>query len=122
MPNRDWGELSVGMKAYYRNKGVSPGTYNKWWRMPQTERTDLTVEAKQSGYDSGLQFLAVQSAVRQRGVRRKNIKVTTKPEQAAEMMISGAKGAQARAARSEVARLFNFDEFDLVEWENFLSP
>lgn len=122
MASRDWAELSPGMKGYYRDRGVSPATYNKWWRMPQTDRTDLTVQAKTSGYESGLQFLAVQSEVRKRGVSRKTLKVTTHANTAAELMITGAKGQQATDARKTVAKLFRFNEFDRVEWENFLSP
>ena len=118
----DWSDLSDGMKRYYKNQGVGAATYNKWWRLPQTERTQLSIEARQAGYRDGLNFLAVQSAVKNKAPRKRTIKPTTPSNQAAVDLISGSRGAQNAANRKLVAQLFDFSEFDRVDWENFLSP
>lgn len=118
----DWADLSEGMKRHYRNQGVGAATYNKWWRMPQIERTNLSIEARQAGYRDGLNFLAVQSAVKNRTPRRKTITTATKPSTAGTMLITGTKGADNERNRKLVAQLFDFSEFERVDWENFLSP
>lgn len=118
MANRDWGDLSAGMKEHYRNEGVTAGTYNRWWRMPQTERTELTVKAKAAGYDSGLRFLGVQAQVR--ATTGKTITPRTEPRKAAAMILRG-EGKKSRR-RAMVPKLFDFSEFDHVEWTEFMSP
>lgn len=122
MANHDWAELSDGMKKYYRNQGLSAATYNKWWRMPQIERTQLSIEARKAGYTDGLNFLAVQSAVKNRTPKRKTIKVTTPANQAAVTLISGSRGTDNQRNRVLVTQLFDFNEFERVDWESFLSP
>lgn len=122
MPNHDWGELSFGMKQHYRNQGITAGTYNKWWRIPQAERTQLSVAARSSGYKDGLNFLAVQSAVRTKSAKKKQISVRTTPNAAAVELISGVRGSDNERNRQLVIQLFDFDGFERVDWENFLSP
>lgn len=118
----DWSELSDGMKRFYNNQGVGAATYNKWWRMPQLDRTQLSIEARKAGYRDGLNFLAVQSAVKNKTPRKKTIKVTTPANAAAVDLISGTHGADNKRNRKLVSQLFDFSEFDRVDWENFLSP
>jgi len=118
MPKRDWSELSEGAKKFNRERGINAGTYNKWWGMSQTERTDLTRAAKKSGYDSGLQFLAIQGQVRT--WTNKRIQVTTKPQEAARKLLEGTPRTSKR--RAIIPKLFDFAEFDRLEWTEFLSP
>ena len=123
MPSRtrhDWADLSPGMKNYYKGEGIQAGTYNKWWSMPQTDRTQLTVEAKAHGYESGLKFLATQAQVRRTTGR--TITVSTTPREAARRMIRGTKGTEGKRQRRLVAQLFDFSEFDQLEWSEFMSP
>jgi hypothetical protein len=116
----DWGNLSAGQKKFYTEQGVTAGSYNRWWAQPQLERTQITKAAQASGYKSGLQFYAVQTQVKTWAGKR--IKTSTPPREAARLMYVGTKGATARRQRNMTARLFRFDEFDRVDWENFLSP
>lgn len=118
MPSHDWAELSAGMKRHYTDQGVTAGTYNRWWRMPQTERTELTVKAKAAGYDSGLRFLGVQAQVR--GSTGKTITPRTTPRKAAAMIVKG-QGRKSRR-RKLVPKLFDFGEFDHDAWTEFMSP
>lgn len=125
MPSRntsDWGDLTPAGKQHLRNQGITAGTYNKWWRMPQIERTQLSIEARKAGYKDGLNFLAVQSAVKQRTPTKKTIKVTTPANQAAVSLISGSKGETNAHNRQLATQLFDFEGFERVDWENFLSP
>lgn len=117
-----WSDLSAGLKKHYANQGVTAPTFNKWHRMPQADRTDLSIKARESGYSSGLNFLAVQSAVKTKTPRKRTIKVTTPANQAAVDLITGTKGADNKRNRKLVAQLFDFSEFERVDWENFLSP
>lgn len=120
MANRDWGDLSPGMKSMYTSEGVTAGTYNRWWRMEQIERTNLTVQAKANGYESGLKFLATQAQVRRSTGR--TITSRTAPKEAARQIIRGKKGSEGKRQRGLVARLFDFSEFDHAEWTEFMSP
>lgn len=116
----DWAGLSKGQKNFYTGQGITAGAYNRWWAQPQTERTETTKQAQKAGYQSGLQFYAVQSQIKTWTGKR--IKVTTPARDAAKLMFKGTKGATNRRQRSMAAKLFRFDEFDRVDWENFLSP
>jgi len=118
MASHDWADLSAGMKSHYQSEGVTAGTYNKWWRMEQTERTQLTVKAKAAGYDSGLRFLGVQAQVR--ASTGKTITPRTEPRKAARMIITG-QGKKSRR-RAMVPKLFDFSESDHDQWTEFMSP
>lgn len=118
--SHDWGELSPGMKRHYANEGITAGTYNRWWRMPQIDRTELSIEARRHGYSDGLNFLAVQAQVRRTTGR--SITPRTAPREAAVKMIRGTKGSEGKRQRGFVAKLFDFSEFDHVEWTEFMSP
>lgn len=129
MPNRsnagshDWSDLSAGMKAHYTNQGITAATYNRWWRMPQIDRTNLTIEAKEHGYQNGLNFLAVQAQVRR--TTGKTITPRTDPREAARKMIKGTKGKESKRQRNLVPKLFDFSDFETYSheaWTNFLSP
>ena len=117
MPSRDWAELSKGAKKFYADQGITAGPYNRWWRQPQLDRTKISKEAQQHGYAGGLQFYAVQAQVRQ--VTGKKITPRTKAQEAGLQLIRGTGRGDAR--RSMAAKLFRFDEFSRVDWENFLS-
>lgn len=118
--SHDWAELSPGMKRHYANQGVTAATYNKWWRMPQTDRTQLSIKARESGYRDGLNFLAVQAQVRRSA--KKTITPRTEPREAARQIITGTKGAEGKRQRSLVPKLFDFSEFERVDWVEFMSP
>lgn len=121
MPSRGtshWGSLPQGAKDFERSRGVTPAVYNRWWNTPQTERSRISREARAAGYDSGLRFYAVQAQVRQH--TGKKITPKTPPNKAARMMLKGSK--KESRTRQMVPKLFDFSEFDHVEWENFLSP
>jgi hypothetical protein len=121
MPNQgrhDWSELGQSSKEYYRGQGIGPAAYNKWWSMPQLERTAITIEAKKSGYKNGMQFVAVQGQVRTR--TNKRISVKTPPKEAARKLIQGT--ARRDPKRAIVAKLFDFSSFDRLQWTSFMSP
>lgn len=112
-----WSGESSYMKKYYKDKGINAGSYNKWWAMPQEERTALTIAAKKSGYDSGLQFLAIQGQVRT--WTNKRITPATTPREAAKKLLRGTGRRDAR--RKIIPKLFDFSGFDRLEWTEFLS-
>lgn len=121
MPSQDrhdWAELGKSSKEYYRAQGIAPATYNKWWSMPQLDRTALTIEAKKSGYKNGMQFLAIQGQVRTR--TNKRISVRTTPKEAARKLLQGT--GRRDPKRKVIAKLFDFSEFDRLDWTSFLSP
>jgi len=118
MASHDWAELSAGSKQMYRDEGITAQTYNRWWRMDQTERTRVNVQAKAAGYDRGLQFLGVQAQVK--ATTGKTITPRTEPRKAARMIVTG-QGKKSRR-RGMVPRLFNFAEADHDQWTEFMSP
>jgi hypothetical protein len=118
MASHDWADLSAGSKNMYRDEGITAQTYNRWWRMEQTERTQLTVKAKASGYDSGLKFLGVQAQVR--ATTGKTITPRTEPRKAARMIVTGQDKKSRR--RAMIPRLFKFDEASHAQWTEFMSP
>lgn len=114
----DWASLGQSSKDYYRSQGVNPAAYNKWWSMPQLDRTALTVEAKKSGYKNGMQFLVIQGQVRTH--TNKRISVKTSPKEAARKLLKGT--SRRSKKRRVIAELFNFSEFDRLDWTSFMSP
>lgn len=118
MPNHDWAELSAGSKKNYTEEGITAQTYNRWWRLSQTERTELNVKAKAAGYDRGLQFLGVRAQVR--ASAGKTITPRTPPREAARLILKGQPRKSRR--RAMVPRLFEFREFDHDAWTEFMSP
>lgn len=71
MRNRKWSDLSDGEKRFYRERGVSPQTFNAWWRKSQLERASLTRTARLLGYDSGLEREAALAASKRYTGRRR---------------------------------------------------
>ena len=114
----DWADESPRMKTYYKERGVGAATFNKWWSMAQSDRTALSTAAKKSGYESGMQFLAIQGQVRTWTNKRINVK--TSPRDAARKLLQGTKRRDSR--RAALPKLFDFAEFDRLAWSNFLSP
>ena len=113
-----WGSLSEGMKRVYTSEGVTAGPYNRWSKLSQLERTKVTRQAREAGYSSGLNYFATQAQIRQHTGKR--MPPSTTPQEAARKLLKGSK--RGSPARKKIPQLFNFSEFDHVEWENFLSP
>jgi len=120
MASHDWGELSPGMKRMYAAEGVTAGTYNRWWRMDQSDRTQLTVRAKANGYDSGLKFMAAQAQVRRS--TGKTITPATSPREAARQIIRGKRGTEGKRQRNLVSKLFDLSLAEHEVWVEFMSP
>lgn len=120
MPNqgrRDWSELPAGAKKFYKSEGINAGAYNKWWSMSQADRTDLTRRAKAGGYENGMKFLSIQGQVRT--WTNKRITTRTPPKEAARKLLQGTGRRSQR--RKILPRLFDFSEFDRLEWSAFLG-
>lgn len=113
----DWADESPMMKRYYKERGINAGAFNKWWSMPQLDRTAMTQAAKKSGYESGLQFLAIQGQVRT--YTNKRITPATSPREAARKLLRGTGRRDAR--RRVLPKLFDFSAFDRLAWTEFLS-
>lgn len=127
MPSRktsplQWGELDEGSKRYYTDKGITAASFNKWHRMSQIERTELSKQARAHGYESGLQFTAVQTQVKKH--TGKTIKPTVDPKEAARRMIAGSKRKtlEGRYRYRQAAKLFDMTEWDHLQWTEFMSP
>jgi hypothetical protein len=119
MPSpRRWASLAPSTKKAYQKQGISSILYNRYWDKTPAARGKLDQAAKAGGYTNGLQFSAVESAVRL--YAEKKITPVTPPRQAALMLLEGSERASPR--RAMVPRLFHFKEFERVEWEQFLSP
>lgn len=120
-PDRTWSELTEGGKRFYTAQGVTAGPYNKFFAMTQLERTELTQRAKAAGYDSGLQFTAVQSQVRQ--ATGKKITTRTEPREAARKIQKGAKRStpEGRYRYRQVTRLFDMADWDHLQYTEFMS-
>lgn len=119
--DRTWAELSDAGKKFYTDQGITAAPYNRWFKMSQTERTDLTRKAQRAGYDSGLKFTAIQSQVRQ--ATGKNITTFTPPNEAARRIIKGAKRStpEGRYRYRQTARLFDMQKWEHVQWTEFMS-
>jgi hypothetical protein len=57
-----WSQLSPRTQAKYRNQGISPATYNAWYRKSSTQRSILGAKARREGYESGLDQARAESA------------------------------------------------------------
>lgn len=120
-PDRTWGELTEAGKKFYTSQGVTAGPYNKFFRLSQQERTELTKKAKAAGYDSGLRFTAVQAQVKQ--ATGKTITPRTEPKEAARKIIKGAKRKtpEGRYRYRQAAKLLDMEDWDHVQWTEFMS-
>lgn len=119
--NHTWADLPEGAKRHYTSEGVTAGPYNRWFSMSQLERTELTRRAHAAGYESGLKFTAVQAQVRQASGER--ITTRTAPREAARKIIKGAKRSTpaGRYRYRQASKLFNMEEWDHIQWTEFLS-
>jgi hypothetical protein len=117
-----WGELSEGAKKHYTSQGITAPAFNRWHRMSQIERTELSKQAKAGGYDSGLQFTSVQTQVKKQ--TGKTITPKTKPHEAARKIIAGSKRKtiEGRYQYRIAASLFDMTEWDHLQWTEFMSP
>jgi gamma-glutamylcysteine synthetase len=117
-----WSELSQGQKRYYEGRGITAAPYNRWAAMPQAERTVIAQEAKAHGYKDGLQFTAVQAQVKKATGRK--IKPDVPPEEAARRLIKGSKRKtiEGRYQYRITARLFDMQQWDHLQWSDFMSP
>ena len=121
MPNRKWSDLSPGWKSRYRREDVRPATYNKWQRMSPHERTKLNKAARASGYEDGLMFLMVQSRIKYHGAKHTTIKVSTKSDRAALMLLSGTHGEENQENRRLVRSWMGWEELSPDEWSAALG-
>lgn len=118
MPSRRWADLSARTKRDYQRQGIHSKLYNRWYDKPAPTRTRIDREAKAAGYRNGLHYTAVENAVRL--YTEKKITPSTPAREAGLKLIRGQD--KKSPVRAMVPRLFDFDQFERVEWEDFLSP
>lgn len=113
MRSRKWSQLSPARKAYYRARGVTPGVYNSWWRLPPGERASLNRQAGYLGYKNGLQLHTTR--LRYRSVTGKRLSRLASPQEA------GRQYAREGMIK-ELPDIFEFDGDEHEQYTNFLSP
>ena len=119
MPSpKKWSDLTAVGKKRHQNKGITPGPYNRWMAMTPKQRKQITEEAKQAGYDSGLIFTTVQAQVRRKTGKR--ITTKTPANRASTMLLRGT--PKKDPLRKLIPKWFSFREFERVDWISFLSP
>jgi hypothetical protein len=47
--NRFWSGLAPRTRASYKRRGISPATYNAWWRKTPAQRTAIRAKAAAAG-------------------------------------------------------------------------
>jgi hypothetical protein len=119
MPSpKRWADLSAGTKRSYQREGIHSKLYNRWYDKPAAERTRIDREAKASGYRNGLHYTAVEVSVRL--YAEKKITPATPAHEAARKLVQGQ--TKKSGVRKMIPRLFNFKEWDHLQWSDFMSP